>query len=173
MLPLKLQVPTRTTGIAIGPRQRPMLPCAPGNSFGAAVSANSHPFAWHVAVNPTTAASWRSFCSGVNRLRAALTQGWNDKAVAAAFEELQQLWRQSHHVRALGAYLLDRAGATGGGDLTLGCGWRGRRHRMPPKLGQACPVWVRGYFGGSNIYVVGRNRGRGFGFRCRRRIPTL
>ena len=37
----------------------------------------------------------------------------NKKTIDEAFESMNDLWTQSHHVRAIGAYLLESAAAAG------------------------------------------------------------
>ncbi len=73
-----------------------------GNVFCGLIDLNSHAFQ-----------NSRDFFNGVKRLHLdALSAAPDNGAIARVFEEMENLWRQSHHVRAVGAYLLDIARST-------------------------------------------------------------
>ena len=66
-----------------------------------------------IDLNPGTLQNCRDFFAGVRRLNLDFLAGAPDNdTFAHVFGEMQNLWRQSHHVRAVGAYLLDIARAT-------------------------------------------------------------
>ena len=67
-----------------------------------------------IDLNPHTIQNCRDFFNGVKRLNLDVLSGAPDNgAMARVFEEMENLWRQSHHVRAVGAYLCDIARSTG------------------------------------------------------------
>jgi hypothetical protein len=62
--------------------------------------------------NQGTAAAWKDFRSGAALLHEALSAGEQEgDTFNKAFSLMVNLWAQSHHVRALGAYLLELATA--------------------------------------------------------------
>jgi hypothetical protein len=64
--------------------------------------------------NQDTATAWRDFRSGARLLReASITAPVEETALESAFALMANLWAQAHHVRALGAFLLDAASAAG------------------------------------------------------------
>ena len=66
-----------------------------------------------IDLNPHTFQNCRDFFNGIKRLHLdALSTAPDNGAIARVFEEMENLWRQSHHVRAVGAYLLDIARST-------------------------------------------------------------
>jgi hypothetical protein len=67
-----------------------------------------------IDLNPSTFQNCRDFFNGVRRLDAGVLSAEPDNGVMARiFEEMENLWRQSHHVRGVGAYLLEIARITG------------------------------------------------------------
>jgi hypothetical protein len=52
-----------------------------------------------------TAAKWQSFTEGAQHLHRAFTNGWGHEAVRTAFKKMEELWRVSFQMKALGAYL--------------------------------------------------------------------
>ena len=67
-----------------------------------------------IDLNPNTLQNCRDFFNGVKRLNLDVLSGAPDnRVIEHVFEEMENLWRQSHHVRAVGAYLLDIARTTG------------------------------------------------------------
>jgi hypothetical protein len=67
-----------------------------------------------IDLNPHTFQNCRDFFNGVKRLNMDVLSGAPDNgAIARVFEEMENLWRQSHHVRAVGAYLVDIARRAG------------------------------------------------------------
>ena len=67
-----------------------------------------------IDMNPHTMQNCRDFINGVKRLNLDVLSTAPDHGnVERVFEEMENFWRQSHHVRAVGAYLLDVAKATG------------------------------------------------------------
>jgi hypothetical protein len=66
-----------------------------------------------IDLNPHTFQNCRDFFNAVKRLHLDVLSGAPDNGVIVrVFEEMENFWRQSHHVRAVGAYLLDIARAT-------------------------------------------------------------
>jgi len=64
--------------------------------------------------NQGTAAAWREFRNGAALLQEALSSGAPEGGVfEKSFSLMVNLWAQSHHVRALGAYVLELAIAAG------------------------------------------------------------
>jgi hypothetical protein len=64
--------------------------------------------------NQTTAAAWRGFRSGALLLHEALAgAAEDDGTLERAFSMMVNLWAQTHHVRALGAFLLEAASTAG------------------------------------------------------------
>jgi hypothetical protein len=67
-------------------------------------------FAGLTAINGNTRAACDAFTRGTRILQSAIASGArNQKTIDKAFAEMDDLWKQSHHVRAIGAYLLDAA----------------------------------------------------------------
>jgi hypothetical protein len=64
--------------------------------------------------NQTTAAAWRGFRSGALFLHEAVAgAAEEDGTLERAFSLMVNLWAQTHHVRALGAFLLEAASTAG------------------------------------------------------------
>lgn len=64
--------------------------------------------------NQGTGAAWREFRNGAALLQEAFSSGAQENGVLEkSFPLMVNLWAQSHHVRALGAYLLELATAAG------------------------------------------------------------
>jgi hypothetical protein len=71
-------------------------------------------FAGLVELNGDTHAACNSFTRGAAILRSAIDSGApNQRTIDKAFETMNDIWTQSHHVRAVGAYLLETASAKG------------------------------------------------------------
>ena len=74
-------------------------------------------FAGLTRVNGNTRAACDAFTRGMRILHSSIAAGArNQKTIDKAVGEMDDLWAQSHHVRAIGAYLLeaaDRAGVVG------------------------------------------------------------
>jgi hypothetical protein len=67
-------------------------------------------FAGLTAINGNTRGACDAFTRGAQILQSAITNGArNQKTIDKVFGEMDDLWLQSHHVRAIGAYLLDAA----------------------------------------------------------------
>jgi hypothetical protein len=78
------------------------------------VGPNSFSFAGLTHINGNTLGACASFTRGCNILNAAINSGArNQKTIDRAVGEMDDLWQQSHHVRAIGAYLLDAAERAG------------------------------------------------------------
>jgi len=75
---------------------------------------NPFSFAGLTHINGNTLGACASFTRGCNILNAAINSGArNQKTIDRAVGEMDDLWQQSHHVRAIGAYLLDAAERAG------------------------------------------------------------
>jgi hypothetical protein len=71
-------------------------------------------FAGLVELNGDTHAACKAFTRGIAMLQKAIAdRAPNKKTIDEAFESMNDLWTQSHHVRAIGAYLLQSAAAAG------------------------------------------------------------
>ena len=71
-------------------------------------------FAGLTQINGDTHGACEAFTRGARILQTALTSGArNQKTIDKAFGEMDDLWTQSHHVRAIGAYLVDAAERAG------------------------------------------------------------
>ena len=71
-------------------------------------------FAGLVDLNGDTHGACAAFTRGIGMLQSAIAASApNDKTIDHAFEATNDLWTQSHHVRAVGAYLLESADAAG------------------------------------------------------------
>jgi len=78
------------------------------------VGPNPFSFAGLTHINGNTLGACASFTRGCNILNAAINSGArNQKTIDRAVGEMDDLWQQSHHVRAIGAYLLDAAERAG------------------------------------------------------------
>jgi len=78
------------------------------------VGPNPFSFAGLTHINGNTLGACTSFTRGCNILNAAINSGArNQKTIDRAVGEMDDLWQQSHHVRAIGAYLLDAAERAG------------------------------------------------------------
>jgi hypothetical protein len=78
--------------------------------------ATSRPFTFAglVELNGDTHGACTAFTRGVGMLQKAIAdRAPNRKTIDKAFESMNDLWTQSHHVRAIGAYLLESADAAG------------------------------------------------------------
>ena len=66
-----------------------------------------------IDLNPTRSRTAGISSTASKRLHLdALSAAPDNGAIARVFEEMENLWRQSHHVQAVGAYLLDIARST-------------------------------------------------------------
>ena len=75
---------------------------------------NPFSFAGLTHINGNTAGACAAFTRGCNILDSAITSGArNQKTIDKAVREMDDLWSQTHHVRAIGAYLLDAAERAG------------------------------------------------------------
>jgi hypothetical protein len=81
---------------------------------------NPFSFAGLTHINGDTRGACAAFTRGCNILHTAIGSGArNQKTIDKAFSEMDDLWQQSHHVRAIGAYLLEAAERVGVlGDVT-------------------------------------------------------
>jgi hypothetical protein len=71
-------------------------------------------FAGLTHLNGDTRGACDAFTRGARMLHTAMASGArNLKTIDKAVGEMDDLWRQSHHVRAIGAYLLDAAERAG------------------------------------------------------------
>ena len=71
-------------------------------------------FAGLVELNGDTHAACRAFTRGFSIIQSAIAAGApNNKTIDKAFGAMDDLWTQSHHVRAVGAYLIDAASDAG------------------------------------------------------------
>ena len=78
------------------------------------VGPNPFSFAGLTHINGNTLGACTSFTRGCNILNGAINSGArNQKTIDRAVGEMDDLWQQSHHVRAIGAYLLDAAERAG------------------------------------------------------------
>jgi hypothetical protein len=70
----------------------------------------THSFAGLVELNRNTKLGYEAFTRGMLSLSKAIANGeYDDDRVPKVFGDLEDFWTQSHHVRALGVYLLDAA----------------------------------------------------------------
>jgi hypothetical protein len=70
-------------------------------------------FAGTIDLNPRTFQNCRDFFNGVKTLNIGVISGQPDAGVIKdVFDKMQSLWRQSHHVLAAGAYLIEIARVT-------------------------------------------------------------
>lgn len=70
----------------------------------------THTFVGLAEMNSGTPAAFQTFTRGMRSLDQAVKNGEFDKSrLPAVFDDLQAFFGQSHHIRALGAYLLDAA----------------------------------------------------------------
>jgi len=60
-------------------------------------------------MNRRTREQWESFYQGATKLHQAILEGENHRQIRTSFTAMQRLWTQSHHVRALGRYLVEIA----------------------------------------------------------------
>ena len=75
---------------------------------------NPFSFAGLTHINGNTLGACAAFTRGCNILNTAINSGArNQKTIDKAVGEMDDLWQQSHHVRAIGAYLLDTAERAG------------------------------------------------------------
>jgi hypothetical protein len=75
---------------------------------------NPFSFAGLTHINGNTFAACAAFTRGCSILNAAISSGArNQKTIDKVVGEMDDLWQQSHHVRAIGAYLLDAAERAG------------------------------------------------------------
>ena len=58
-------------------------------------------------INRDTRDNWNDFVVGATILRDAIASGGPHEDIRQAFQKMQELWSQSHHVWALGVYLRD------------------------------------------------------------------
>lgn len=58
-------------------------------------------------LNGHTRREWRAFCRGMASLRTAIRSGASHTAIADSYGNIQALFAQWHHIRALGVFLLD------------------------------------------------------------------
>lgn len=72
-------------------------------------------FRSQMSMNPKTRRQWEDMTRGARRLRDAVYQRRSHRDIEDAFHDLSATWTQSHHVRALGVYLLDLAATFPGG----------------------------------------------------------
>ena len=71
-------------------------------------------FAGLVELNGDTHGACAAFTRGVAILQSAIAGGApNNRIINKAFEAMNDLWTQSHHVRTVGAYLVDAASTAG------------------------------------------------------------
>lgn len=71
-------------------------------------------FAGLVHINGNTRAACQGFTRGLRILHTAILSGArNQRTIDRAISEMDVLWRQSHHVRTIGAYLLEAADRAG------------------------------------------------------------
>jgi hypothetical protein len=78
------------------------------------VGPNAFSFAGLTHINGDTLGACAAFTRGSNILNTAINSGArNQKTIDKAVGEMDDLWQQSHHVRAIGAYLLDAAERAG------------------------------------------------------------
>jgi hypothetical protein len=82
--------------------------------FASTAGNDAFSFGGLVDLNPDTATDCQRFLNGAKRLNIGiLSAAPNDGVIERVFEELEDFWTQSLHVRAVGAYLVDVA-RTGG-----------------------------------------------------------
>jgi hypothetical protein len=75
---------------------------------------NPFSFAGLTHINGNTLGACAAFTRGCSILNTAINSGArNQKTIDKAVGEMDDLWQQSHHVRAIGAYLLDAAERAG------------------------------------------------------------
>jgi len=75
---------------------------------------NPFSFAGLTRLNGDTRAACQAFTRGCSILQTSILSGArNQKTVDKAFGEMDDLWQQSHHVRAIGDYLLEAAERAG------------------------------------------------------------
>jgi hypothetical protein len=81
---------------------------------------DTHSFGGLIDANRDTRRRCQAFLQGLERLQHNIVSGAPDnRVVRRVFEELEDLWTQSHHVRAVGAWILARAHEAGvAGQLT-------------------------------------------------------
>jgi hypothetical protein len=81
---------------------------------------NPFSFAGLTQINGDTRGACQAFTRGCNILHTAiLSRARNEKTIDKAVSAMNDLWAQSHHVRAIGVYLLDAAERAGSlGDVT-------------------------------------------------------
>jgi hypothetical protein len=71
-------------------------------------------FCGAIDLNPHTFRGCEAFFNGTRRLHMGVVSGAPEQgSFGRIFEEMEELWGQSHHVRAVGAYLLEVARASG------------------------------------------------------------
>lgn len=86
-----------------------------------------------IDLNPSTIQNCGDFVNGARHLsQAALSAAPDDKTFKLVFEEMENLWAQSHHMRAVGAFLLETARLTGvlkhlGRSVSIGVATKGDR----------------------------------------------
>jgi hypothetical protein len=77
-------------------------------------SSDPFSFAGLTRINGDTRAVCQAFSRGAAILQSAIDSGArNRQTIDKAFEQLNDLWAQSHHVRAVGVHLLDHADSVG------------------------------------------------------------
>jgi hypothetical protein len=82
--------------------------------FASTTGNDAFSFGGLVDLNPGTAADGQRFLNGAKRLHmGVLSAAPDDGVIERVFEELEDFWTQSLHVRAVGAYLVDVARAGG------------------------------------------------------------
>lgn len=81
--------------------------------FEGGLGAASWTFRRHVELYDRTRAAWRSHTRGLAELQDAITHGRGHDVFPSVFEQAEDLWQQSFHVRALGAYVAGLARAVG------------------------------------------------------------